>query len=175
MPGSFTVSLSLHRSQWQVSYCLSLNASSSVFHYIHVHRRTTTHAFIYLRRLSCVTPRVSPALQPVYVFGWEPCLQGQTLHYSLPTHGLVVGAQCACRHLPDAGHHALPRRLLHLPDKVGQRWKRVLHESEYFRDTTTSIMKARKHGAVIQESFLMRERKKRVVSMTQKLKTLFEC
>lgn len=76
-----------------------------------------------------------PPLQSVYVFSWEPCLQGQALHYFVPTHGLVVGAQCACRHLPDAGHHALPRCLLHLPDKVWQRRTRVLHEGEYFSDT----------------------------------------
>lgn len=75
-------------------------------------------------------PSVSPPVQSVHVFSWEPCLQGQALHHSVPTHGLVVGAQCACWHLPDAGHHALPRRLLHLPDKVGQRWTGVLHEGE---------------------------------------------
>lgn len=74
-----------------------------------------------------------PSLQSVHVFGREPCLQGQTLHYSVPTHGSVVGPQRACRYLPDAGHHALPRRLLHLPDKVGKRWKRVLHEGEWMQ------------------------------------------
>lgn len=74
---------------------------------------------------------MSTTLQSVHVCSWEPCLQGLAFHHSVPTHGLVVGARCACRHLPDAGHHALPRRLLHLPDQVGQHWSRVLHEGEH--------------------------------------------
>lgn len=69
-------------------------------------------------------------LQSVHVLSGEPRLQRQALHYSVPTHGPAGGAQCACRYLPDAGHHALPRRLLHLPDKVGERRARVLHEGE---------------------------------------------
>lgn len=71
-----------------------------------------------------------PPPQSVHVLSWEPYLQGQTFHHSVPTHGLVVRAQCACGHLPDAGHYALPWCLLHLPDKVRQRRKRVLHEGE---------------------------------------------
>lgn len=113
-----------------VPYCLL---------YVHYY---ALHSFILLY----ITHPVSPPLQSVYVFSWEPCLQGQTLHYSVPTHGLVVGAQCACRHLPDAGYHALPRRLLHLPDKVGQRRTRVLHESEYFKDEWTIILTRRYEG-----------------------------
>lgn len=87
-----------------------------------------------------VSPRpkvVSSALQSVYVFRWEPRLREQAFHGVVPTHGLVVGPQCARRHLPDAGHHALPWRLLHLPDKVGQRWTRVLHEGEHAAMTLT--------------------------------------
>lgn len=92
-------------------------------HPLHLHPPSCTH---------CSSPplSVSPLLQSVHVFSREPCLQGQTLHYSVPTHGSVVGPQRARRYLPDAGHHALPRRLLHLPDKVGKRRARVLHEGE---------------------------------------------
>lgn len=118
--------------------------------WVRLHLRSFSHSrHILLNWNSRLLP---PPLQSVYVFCWEPCLQGQTLHYSVPTHGLVVGAQCACRHLPDAGHHALPRRLLHLPDKIGQWRTRVLHESEYIRDEHVTTLSCRcegkKHNAV---------------------------
>lgn len=120
MPGSFTVFASLHWSFWQVSVSSLLPPRQ---------QQPSLHC------VDCIKPLLglSP-LQSVYVFHWEPCLQGQTLHHPVPTHGLVLGSQRACRHLPDAGDHALPGRLLHLPDKVGQRGTRVLHESESLRD-----------------------------------------
>lgn len=117
--------------------CHPVNPSLSVFIFTQL-----TQSYILLNWNS---HRLPPP-QSVYVFCWEPCLQGQTLHYSVPTHGLVVGAQCACRHLPDAGHHALPRRLLHLPDKIGQWRTRVLHESEYIRDENVTTLSCRHYG-----------------------------
>uniref|UniRef100_A0A3B3E0P4 Fibulin 5 n=1 Tax=Oryzias melastigma TaxID=30732 RepID=A0A3B3E0P4_ORYME len=90
-------------------------------------------------------------LQSVHVLSGEPRLQRQALHYSVPTHGPAGGAQCACRYLPDAGHHALPRRLLHLPDKVGERRARVLHEANQPRQrhagSGASHQRAQKGGS----------------------------
>jgi len=97
------------------------------------------------------------SLQSVYVFSWEPCLQGQALHCFVPTHGLVVRAQCACRCLPDAGHHALPRLLLHLSDKVGQWWTRVLHEGEHLRDPW--IADGANNGSLVQRCDMKQNQK----------------